>query len=632
MFDWIRKHQRVSLLILLLLILPAFVFFGVAGYDRMRGGDDSVATVAGNPITQREFELAQRRQIDNLRQMFGDQIDARMFDTPEARRETLEGLITQRVIATEAARQRLHVSEERLAETIRAIPGLQRPDGSFDVERYRTLLSAQGMTPQGFEVQLLTDLRTQMLPEAVQMSALLPQSVRERLISLQEERREIRELRFSPEDFAAQVQPTPEEIRKFYEDNVRLFEKPESVDIEYVVLSRDALAATIELAEADLRKYFEQNRHRFGAAEERRASHVLLTGPGSRDKAQQLLAELRQNPERFAEVAKAHSQDPGSAEQGGDLGFFNRQMMVKPFADAAFALREGEISEPVESEFGVHLIKVTEVRPGAQKTFDEVRAQVENELRSQLAVQRYPQAAETFTNMVYEQSDSLKPVAERFKLPIQTAQGITRSGDASRPRTEPVNNPRLLASLFGEEAVKRRRNTDAVEVASGTLASARVVEHRPAQRLPLEQVEADVRERLVAQRARELAREAGQAALAKLRAGEGEPGTFAPAREVTRVDPQGLPPPAVDAVFRMPAQKLPSYAGVELPGGGYAVYQLTKVIPASQEKIAERRAQYEEQLTRMTAQQELVTFLEALKARSQVVRHPERLRTGNDPR
>jgi peptidyl-prolyl cis-trans isomerase D len=633
MFDAIRKHQRLLQFILLILILPAFVFFGISGYDGMLVRDRGVAKVGDAEISQQEFDQAQRQQVEQLRQMLGDGVDTRMFDTPEARKEVLEGLISQRVIASEAASRRLAVSDERVRQTILGIPGLKREDGSFDEARYKALLSAQNMTPAGFEARLRSDLAMQTMPEAIQSSAIVPKAVIARLAALQEETREIRELRFAAGDFAAGVKPTDEQLTAFYEANARAFETPESAKVEYLVLDREALAAKVTVSPDDLKTYYEQNKARFGTAEERRASHILIkAGPDAKAKAEGLLAKLKSDPSQFEALARANSDDPGSAAQGGDLGFVAQAMMVKPFAQAAFEMKEGEIRGPVETEFGLHIIRVTGIKPGAEKPFEAVRAELEKEVRGQQAAAKYAEAAEAFTNTVYEQSDSLKPAADKFGLTVQTADNVSRQPAADAARGTALASPRLLASLFGDDALRNKRNTEAVEIAPGRLAAARILEYRAPQRKPLDTVRDTVREGVVAQEAARLAKQAGEAKLAELKAGKGDAAAFTVPRIVSRAAPGGLAQPALEALFRLPADALPSYGGVDLGQQGYSVMQLLKVAAPPPDQITPRQAAYGQQLGQVLAQQDTVDYIESLKQRTKIIRHPERIGSRGDAR
>jgi len=626
MFDLIRNNQRILQFLLLLLIFPAFVFFGLSGYEGMLSTDKGVASVDGKSISAQEFDQAQRRQLDQMRQMLGEQMDAKLLDTPESRTRILESLIAQRALAGEAALRHIAVSDDQVRKAIMAIPGLTQPDGSFDSERYKALLSAQNLTVQGFESQVRSDLALQALPDAVQGSAIMPHTVRDRLAALQDESREIRFVRFAPADFRSEVVADEAAIKAFYEANSKSFESPESARIEFVVLSREALAAQISIGADDLKTYYQQNASRFGSPEERRASHILIQkGPKAAEKAQAVLAKVKANPSQFAALAKTESDDPGSASQGGDLGFFGQAMMVKPFADAVFAMSKGEVRGPVESEFGQHIILLTDIKPGGARSFESVRAEIERDIKIQQAGQKYAEAAESFTNTVYEQSDSLKPVADKFKLTIQTADEVGRQPPANAPRGSAAANARLLAALFSDDVLRNKRNTEAIEIAPGQLVSARVLEYRAPKLRPLEQVRDAVREGLVRQESAKRARAAGEARLAELKAGKGDLSGFSLARLVNRADGGGLSPVALESVFRMPAQTLPAFAGTDLGNEGYAVTQLLKVVTPPPQVLAQRAPAIEQQGTRMLAQQDVSSYLDAIKARAKVVRHPERI-------
>ena len=582
MFDSIRSHRRWLMFFLLVLVFPAFVIVGVFDWASMRGGDSAVASVAGEPVTQQELDTAHREQLNRLRSMFGENFDARMFDTPQARAATLENLLAERSLQREAMREHVFVSEERLREVIAREEVFQQ-DGKFSYERYRQLLAAEGMTELGFEQRVRSDLARQKLLQAVAASAVVPTAVAEQVRRLAEEQRQVRELRFNPADFRAKVSVNDEAIKAFYDANSRDFQTPESVKAEYVVLTLDDVTNQVApVTEADARAYYEQNQARFGQAEQRRASHILLTAgdggsapdkAGARKRAEALLAQVRANPAQFDRLARENSKDPGSAANGGDLGWFGRDMMVKPFEETAFKLAEGAISDIVETDFGFHIIRVTGIKGAQAKPFEEVRAQIETDLKRQAAGKKFAEVAEQFSNGVYEQADSLKPIADKLKLTVQTIETLTRAGVPARPNTPQIFTPRVVEALFGAESLEKKRNTEAIEVASNTLVSARVIEHRQAAVRPLAEVRDQIKQRVEQREAARLAREAGEQKLAELQKTPADAGFAAP-RAISRTRTEGLPAAAVNAVMRPAADKLPAFVGAELDGGVYGVFQV----------------------------------------------------------
>ncbi|RZI41925.1 peptidylprolyl isomerase [Herbaspirillum sp. HC18] len=631
MFDFIRTHQRLMQFLLLLFIFPSFVFFGLEGYTRFRDADNAVAKVAGHSITQQELDAAQREQMERFRQMFGAQFDPKMLDTPEAKQNILDGLIAQRVIAAEAAKNHLSISDQVLQQNILATPGLTGADGKFDVERYKSLLAAQGMTPTGYEAQLRRELTLQQVGGAIQGTAFAPKTVANRLSDLNDQEREVQESLFKASDFVSKVKVSDEMLKTYYEKNGSQFEIPEQVKAEYVVLNSDAVAAQVSVSDADIKSYYEQNAKRFGQEEERRASHILIKADknasaadktAAKEKAEKLLAQLRKNPAEFAKLAKENSADTASAEQGGDLGYFSKGMTASPvLEEAAFKLKQGEISDVVQSEFGYHIVQLTGIKPGTVKSLDEVKGQIAAEIKKQLAAKKFSEMAEQFSNMVYEQSDSLKPVADKLHLKIETAAGLTRAPNPALAPTVPYNHPKFLAALFSDEAVKNKRNTEAVEVAPSVLVAGRVVEYKPVTKRPFEEVQAVVRERVTQAEAAALAKKAGEEKLAAVKSG-GDAAGFSEAKLVSRVKQQNMRPEALMAIMKADTSKLPAYVGVELPGQGFGVYRINKVSQPATVDAARRQAE-QQQIAGALAQQESFAYLEALKKKAKVeILHP----------
>jgi len=614
MFESVRTHRRWMMLFMLVLIFPSFVFFGIQGYDSFIGSDKTLAKVDGSPITQQEFDQAQRDRIERLRQTFGSDFDPKLLETQEARASILDGIVMNRALANEANKANIIVTTDRLREVLATVPAFQE-DGKFSYEKYKAYIASQGLTEPIFEQRVREDLRKQALLQAVVESAIVPKTVADRLDTMLREQREVRELRFTAEQFLPKVKVTDEQVAAFYEKNRSLFETPESARVEFLVLSPETLSGAGAVPEAEARAYYEQNKARYGAEEQRRASHILITPEGgdkaaAKKKAEQLLGQVKSKPGDFEKLARENSRDPGSAAQGGDLGFFGKGMMVKPFEEAVFRMKPGEISDVVESDFGFHIIKLTEVKPAEVKPFEQVKGDIERDLKAQQAQKQFAKAADQFTNLVYEQADSLQPAADALKLKVQQVDSLTRRGLA------PHINARVVDALFSEESLKSKRNTQAIEVATNTLVSARIVDHKPAAVRPLDEVKAQVRQLVERREAVRLAKEAGEARLAELRKQPSDVG-FAPARTIARSNPQGLPPSALNAIMGAPADKLPAFIGTEVDNAGFLIAQIvsTKIGEAG---TAEQRAGRDRVLAQQAAAADEITYAEGLKSRHNV--------------
>jgi peptidyl-prolyl cis-trans isomerase D len=618
MFDFVRNHTKLVLGALLLLIIPSFVFFGVEGYTSFRDGSNApVAKVDGQSITRGEWEQAHQRFVERVRRQNPEQ--AQGLDTPEFRKETLEALLRERVLATAARDQHLAPTDARLQRLFVNDPqfaAVRNPDGSVN----RELLGMQGMTSEMFAQNLRLEFASQQVLGGVSRTALLPPAMAERALDALLQRRAVQAQRFDAQAYRAKVSVSDADIEAFYKAEPTRFRAPEQAEIEYVLLELDALSKGVQVGEDEARKFYADNQARFGSPEERRASHVLIKAGAdasaadkakAKARAEELLAQVRKAPTSFAAVARQHSQDAGSAAQGGDLDFFGRGAMVKAFETAAFSLKPGEISDVFETEFGYHFLTVTGVRGGQVKAFDEVRPQIEAELRTAKARSEWAKAAETFTNTVYEQSDSLQPVIDKLKLAKQVAT-VQRAAAPGTPAH--LAAPKFLDAIFGNEAVANKRNTDAVEVAPNRLIAGRVVKHMPARTRELAEVKEQARAELVNRRALEMARQEGQARVAALKAAPGE--TLPITLQLSRLQSQGAPRSLIDAVMGADATKLPYVTGVDLGAGGYVVVKVTEVLPreAGPGGDAPLRAQFVQALAAAEGDAVLATLKARYKA------------------
>ncbi|MBQ5965272.1 SurA N-terminal domain-containing protein [Massilia sp. ZL223] len=622
MFDFVRNNKRVMQGALLLLIVPSFVLVGLESYQDRGSANEGVATVAGQKVTQQEWDDAQRRQIDRARQMMGAQFDQKLFETPEAKQAVLNNLVAERALNAEINRNHMTVSDQSLLNTLLEIPGFRKADGTLDGEAYKAFAASQGMTRPMFEQRLARDLAAEQLSSAIQGTAFAPRSVASRLSNINDQEREVQELVFPITNFLPQVKVTDDMVKAYYDKNAALFQIPEQVKAEYVVFDQSVVESQVQVSDAEVTEYYNKNLKSYITPEQRTASHILITVPrdakpadqaAAKAKAEAALAEVRKNPASFAAVAKAQSQDPGSAQAGGDLGVVEKGLFVKPVEDAIYALKEGEIGNLVQSEFGWHVIKVTSVKPASQKPLEAAKDEIVADLKKQKMSKKYSELAETFSNTVYEQSDSLKPVVDKLGLKVQTVDNLTRKPNPALGDS-PVNNEKFLTALFGVDAVKNKRNTEAVEVAPSVLVSGRVLEFRPATKRPLADVEAQIRQRVTIEEAARLARAAGEQKLAAVKA-SGDAAGFGEAKIVSRTKEPPFNPTGAIAALKADVSKLPAYVGVELPGQGYAVYRIGKVSQPAQPDQA-RREQEAQQIAGIVGQQEMVNYIEALKVKA----------------
>jgi peptidyl-prolyl cis-trans isomerase D len=534
--------------------------------------------------------------------------------------QSLEVLVRDRVIQAEVIKANLTTSNERLQRIFSTDPELaflRNPDGSAN----QSALAAQGMSSEIFAERLRRDLTTRQVLGGVGSSAIAPAAAAGAAFDAMFQQREVQVQRFEPKDYLAKVNPTDADVEAFFKNpaNAAQFQAPEKATVEYLVLDIESLKRDIKVPEDDLKSYYEQNAARFTAPEERRASHILIkadkTAPAeerakAKAKAEGLLADIKTRNAVFADLARKNSDDPGSAEKGGDLDFFGRGAMVKPFEDAAFALKPGETSSLVESDFGYHIIRLTAVRGGEKKSFDAVRAEIEDERKKQIAQKDFAEKAVAFSNMVEDQSDSLKPAAEKFKLEIKTVQGVQRSAG---PQTQgPLANPKFLEALFASDSLKSKRNTLAIDIGANQLVSGRLQEYTPARQMALTEVAPKVRDQVRATQAAELARKEGAARLSALQATP-QTALAEAAQTVSRAQARGLPSQVLDAVLKAPAQSLPVVLGVDLGEQGYAVARLVKVL--GRDPAVGTPAQAQAQYGQAWADAETQAYFAALKQR-----------------
>lgn len=587
MFEFFRSHGKPVYAIVFSLIILAFAVSGMSGYESMFNAGEDVAKVDGRKIKQADLDAAYKNELERIRAA-NPNVDIKLLDTPEAKYATLERLVREQVVGAAARKAHFETSDQRLAKELQSDPtiaSLRLPDGKIDKERYKLLVGSQGLTPEMFEERVRSQISARQVFQGIQGSGFNTNAVSDVALNAFLQKREIQVVEFGAASFASKVALTDADLETYYKANQSLFQAPEQANIEYVILDIDVLKKGINVSDEELKSFYEQNQARLATQEERRASHILITSPKgapaaerdkARAKAQALLEAVKKAPVTFAEVAKANSQDPGSAVKGGDLDFFARGAMVKPFEDAAYALKKGDISDLVESDFGFHIIQLTDIKAAKQKSFEESKTELLEDAKKQQAQKKFAETAETFTNAVYEQSDSLKPIADKLKLEVKTASNVTRNATAGA--ADALANPKFLSAIFSADSIEKKRNTEAIELPNKQLISGRVAQYTAARTLPLAEVKDRVREKLLAVRSFELAKKEGMDKLAAWKAAPAS-AVMPAAVEVARNQLQNLAVQIVEAALKADASKLPDFIGVEVAGRAYYVAKINRVLP-----------------------------------------------------
>ena len=581
MYDFVGKNKKLIQIILAIIFLP-FAFFGIDQYFRGGVGGQAVARVGDYVISGEEFSRALREQQDQLRRAMDGRVDPAMLDSAELRSGTLESLVQRRLLLESGARAGMVVSDEQLDKIIAQLPEFQDGTGKYSEDRFREAVRAQGMRAQDFRARLRQDLILQQTAGGLTRGGFVPRTVAERLARLTEQRREVAYAAIEPGKFTGKVKLDAGAARKYYDGNPGEFRIPEQARVEYVALSTPVLMQQAQVDAAAVKQFYESNRRQFEVAESRQASHILISVEGdaearnkARARANEIYQEARKKPGSFADLAKKYSQDPGSAARGGDLGFLPRGVMkdTPEFEEALYKLKAGEISPPVETKLGYHIIRVTRIQPAQGKSFEEMRPRIEAELKRQTAAKRFAELAEPFGNAAYEQSESLKPAAEVARTAVQASGWLARAGAGEAV----LNNPRLLAAIFSDESLRGKRNTEAIEVAPGVLVAARVIEHKPEGMQPFDEVREALQKRLILREAGRLAAEEGRRLLAELQQGKPEPVAWSAPQMTTVQQSRNIPEAVLRQAFRADVSKLPAHAGIENLLGGYTLVRVTRV-------------------------------------------------------
>lgn len=632
-----RAKGWFAWLLVIAIVIP-LAFFGMYSYFSGPPASE-LAVVNGTEISANQLNNAYQQQRRQLEQMFGGQLDPALFDERQLRREALEGLINQALLRSYVREQGYRISDATLAAVIRSEQAFQE-NGRFSPELYRVLLRNNGLNPPAYEASVRVGETVDQLQGGVFGSAFVTDAEVERVLRLQRQERELAYLTVKADAFRDQVQVSEEEVKEYYAQNSELFQRPEQVKLAYVDLSPQTVADEVAVGEDELRaRYEEVKATRYTEGGERRVRHVLVQLPEDATQeqvaaAEQKLRELRQRilagDVSFEAAAREVSEDPGSAEAGGDLGLVSRGQMVEGFERAAFALEEGAISEPVRTEFGLHLIQVTEVTPTQVQPFEQVRDELRQALVAERADNKLVEMSNRLANIVYEQPDSLAPAAEQLGLEVKQTDWITREGSGQGI----AGNPKVIEAAFSEDLLRLGRNSAVIELEGGRSVAIRVAEHKPAEPRPLEEVAADIRQQLTLRKAAAAAQARGGELREQLEAGAA-PEKLAQASAVEISQPgfvgrgnAEVPAEVLRAAFRLarPEQDAPSIAGVQLRNGDFAVLRVSDVREAPAAEGAEQlRQAVRQQMEAMQGNIAVRGLLETLREQADIEINEDRL-------
>ncbi|MFQ6334213.1 SurA N-terminal domain-containing protein [Methylophilus sp. 3sh_L] len=579
MLEALRKHTQgwMAKIILALIVVP-FALFGIDSYLNQAGGQVAVAKVDGQKISLQEYSNA----VENARnymQSQGQKVDTALLESPAFKQSVLEGIITRRLIEGAIHDYRFKISDEQLSQHILGMPEFQS-NGKFSEETYNQLLTQNKLTPAKFEQSVRKDLAVQQVRDGLSNLVFMPKKVAEQSLMSEFEQREVSVTEIKDADFMNQVTVTPEQVQAYYNQHKTKFIAPAKVKLQFALLSAAGLMGQVSVTDQEVKQYYDENAAKFQGDEQRQASHILIGVNGNatpaekaaaKEKAESILKQVKANPKSFEKLAIEFSQDTGSASKGGDLGSFGRGAMVKPFEDAAFSMKVGDISDLVESEFGYHIIKLTGIT-GESSDFDSMKLKIKAELLFQKAQAKYAELADDFGNTVYEQSGSLEPAAKKFNLQLQSSPAMSKEEVAKFFKSD-----RFASLVFSDDVLKDKRNTEAVEVSPNNLVSARVIEYSPEAPRSFDEVKAGIEGLLKAEAADKLVQKKGEALLADLKAGKASNAEWITPVTVDRRNAQGLSDGVMRNVFKVNTHTLPAYYGFNEANKGYTVIKVIAV-------------------------------------------------------
>ena len=578
MLEQIRNRTQTTFakVILAIIIIP-FALFGIDSYLSSVGSNIYIASVNDESITSSEMEKTRSQFIAQIKSQ-DESTDPKVFESIGFKKAVLDKLIITKLIDQEIKNSGFYISDSQVGIYISGMPEFQR-NGKFSQEQYDEVLKVNNLTPKKFDDRIKSDLGTQQVKDSLRKLFYVPKNKIQNLVDLAYQKRDVSIFELKQADFKDKIDLSNPALKKVYEESKSSFMRPDQVKIKFIIYSAAGIVPTVKVADKEVNDYFTNNINRYQADQQRRAKHILFTVGADlasdeikkiATNAQNILNEIKKNPKTFKKNAEKYSQDAESAKNGGDLGFFSRGDMTKKFEDTVFSMSRNQISELIKTEFGFHIIMLTDIK-GEEVKFETVKNQIKGELIFNKAVAEYGENADNFGNIVYEQSENLQEAANKFSLKIEDSEWLSFENAKKF-----FNNEAFAQAIFDKDAINGKRNIAAIEASPNNLVAARVVDFRPSASKSFEEVKSTITDFLVEAESQRLLISAGTQLIEDVKL-KPKMIDWIDQLSVDRIDRKGLSDPLINAIFKMDDNQLPSYTGLYDSRGEYIIVKLNKV-------------------------------------------------------
>jgi peptidyl-prolyl cis-trans isomerase D len=579
MLNFIRVHAQgwIAWFIVGLISIP-FALWGVNSY--LTGPSAVVvAKVNGEEITQTEYKQALQQYREQMRSRLADKFDPAIFDSFEIKQAVLNGIVDKKLLRMVSHDIGQRVSDTRLFNNIQSTPAFQK-NGRFDSSTYNRLLARSGLTPSRFEAQLRSDLLSQEISSNVQQSVIIGEYLLNDISRLENQVREIAYGVIFTKDQTESIEINDVAVRNYYEKHSASYLAPEQMVVDYVELSVNDLSKDIALDETKLQQFYADNKGQFITPEQRKISHILIDN--DEKQALEIAAIIKKRLEEgedFSALATEFSQDPGSANAGGDLGLFQRKSIEPAFEKIVFdELAEGEVSEPIKTEFGYHIVKLTKILPGEGKSYSDAKQEIVTMYQQQQAEELFYEKAQLLADLSYENPDDLLVVAEELGLEIKTSPSFTRGGGSGI-----AEERKVVTAAFSEDVLVNNLNSSVIELDKDHMIVIHKKKYTQSAQLPFESVAPSIREQLRYELARDKAREKGEKIIEKLKAGESPLDLFTnnnwQSEQLVNRTNQSVNGQILRHAFATPRpDEKKQYSGFTANNGNYIVVQVSAVL------------------------------------------------------